>query len=96
MEIWSETAWYVQLIFNVLLLVLPTLIGLAVVSAGGAKVVDTVRMLAKSIRPAIDEPTDPLVALLAERTGRRPETVRDFLTGNLDQIVALLPQEAVK
>lgn len=93
MEIWNGTEWYVQLVFNVLLLILPTLIGLAIVNASGAKLVDTVRMLLNAIRPAIDEPGDPLIVLIAAKTGRKAEDVSDLLVGKVDEVIALLPGE---
>ena len=94
--LWSETEWCVELLAYVLFFVLPTLIALALANASGVKVVETARALFKAIRPAIDEPTDWLVLEIAARTGRKPETISTFLTENVDKVIGLLPQEAVK
>ena len=93
MEIWNSTEWYVQLIFNVLLFVLPTLVGLAVANVFGAKVVTTARMLLKAIRPAIDEPGDPFIVMIAAKTGYKPKEVSDLLVTKVDEVIALLPGE---
>jgi cell division protein FtsX len=96
--LWGETAWYVRLLFNLLMVALPTLAGIALLSASGTKVVSTARSLLQTVRPAVDQPTDPIVLLIAQKTGRTPDEVCAWLAGNIDVIIAALPakQEAVR
>ena len=93
MEIWNETAWYLRVVFNILLVIIPALVVLVVASEGGIKVVRTAKMLFKTFRKAIDEPTDPLIALIAAKTGYKPEVVSDLLVTKVDEVIALLPGE---
>ncbi len=95
MDLWNETAWYVPVLFNVLLIVLSALAGLAVASEFGAQTIKSVRKLYQTMRPAIDEETDPIILLIAARLKLPPKTVRDFILGNLDKVIAVLPQEAI-
>ena len=93
MEIWNGTEWYLQLVFNILLVILPALIGLAVISASGRKTVSTIKMLFKSFRKAVDEDHDPLIVLIAAKTGYKPQQVSDLLVTKVDEVIALLPGE---
>lgn len=94
MELWSQVEWYVQLVFNVLMFVLPTLIALAATGGLGAVVIRSFKQVYKEfVRQAIDEPTDMLVVLLANKTGRDAALISRFLLDNLDAIVALLPED---
>lgn len=93
MEIWNETAWYLRVVFNILLVIIPALVVLVVASEGGIKVVRTAKMLFKTFCKAIDEPTDPLIALIAAKTGYKPEVVSDLLVTKVDEVIALLPGE---
>jgi len=93
-NLWTETPQWLSLLWNILLIVLPTLAATAALTAGGAGVVKTVRWAWAQARPLIDEPTDPLANLIAARTGRTPEQVVDFVVSHIDRIVALLPTEA--
>lgn len=95
MDIWAGAHWYVILVYNILLVVLSTLIGLAVVTVSGAKLIDAIRLLLKAIRPAIDEPSDWFVGLIAAKTGRTREAVSGFLVQKLDEVAALLPAEGI-
>lgn len=95
-NLWNESAWYLELIYNVLLFVLPTLAGAAVSTVFGAGVVRAFKWLWRTFRPLVDEPTDPLVVRIARESGKSPEFVSTFLTSNLDRVVALLPGEAIK
>jgi hypothetical protein len=95
MELWTETNEWIQLCFNVLMLVLPVLAGVAATSVFGAAMINAIkRFYAEWLRPAIDEPTDPIVALIAQRMKRDPQVVVDFIVSNLDAVIAVLPEEA--
>lgn len=97
MEFWSQTAWYWELVFNLLMLAIPTLAGVAVLGGSaslGWRTVHAVRRFWKMIRAAIDEPTDPAIIFLALKSGKSPEVISKFLVENGDLIVAGLPEEA--
>jgi len=95
MELFSESAWYIQLLFNVLMLALPTLAGLAIAGELGAQTIKrTKKVYAEWVRPAIDEADDPAIKFLAGKSGRDPKWVSDQLIAVGDQVVALLPEEA--
>ena len=95
-NLWSESSWWLELVFNVLMLVLPTLAALAAASVFGASVIRAIKTIWREwLRPALDEPTDPLVKIIADKTGRKPETVSKWLTESIDDVIALLPAESV-
>ena len=95
MELWNETHQWAEIVFNALLLVLPVLAALAATSATGAVMIRTIKKVySEWIRPAIDEPTDPLVILLAAKIGKDPAWVAKQLLENLDAVAAVLPEEA--
>lgn len=89
--IWHESAWWLEVVFNVLIVLLPTLAGAAVLAAGGLRTITVVRDGWRKLRPLVDEPSDLIVRQIAERTGRDPQQVSAFITSNLDRIVELLP-----
>lgn len=94
--LWQDTAWYVQLIFNLLLFALPTLAGLAALSKFGALTIQTARDVWTLLRPALDQPTDRLIMEIARRVGADPTEVSEFLTRNIDGVIMLLPDKMVK
>lgn len=90
-DLWQATPEWLELVFNVLLLIIPALAAVAITTASGATVVATVQKSWKLIRPAIDEPTDPLILLLASRIGWTPEQVSAWLLENFGKVVGTLP-----
>lgn len=93
-NVWNETYWWVNVVWNILLVVVPVLAALAATSAFGAAVIRTFKTAWKEwVRPAVDDPSDPLVKLLAEKTGLPAEVISDFLVENLDLLTDLLPKE---
>lgn len=93
-NVWNETYWWVGVIWNVLLILVPLLAAAAATSAFGASVIRTAKMVYREwVRPAINEPTDPLVKLLAEKTGLPAAVISAFLIDNLDLVEGLLPKE---
>lgn len=97
MELFNESAWYIEMLFNVGMVVLPTLAGVAASGELGAQVIKrTKKVYAEYLRPAIDEPTDPAIMLIATKTGKSPEWVSAQLIDNLDNVVGTLPEEAPK
>ena len=77
------------------MILLPLLAGLAATSATGAATIRAAKKIySELLRPAIDEPTDPIVKLIAKKTGRDPAWVSQQLRENLDAVVAVLPEEA--
>ena len=91
MELWSRTDWYLQFTFNLLILALATLIPLALASVSGGKFVEAGRYFIKTLRTAFDETDDLAVGVIAQKTGRTREEVRDFLVGNLDLVASIFP-----
>lgn len=90
-NVWSEADWWLNLLWNVVLLVLPALLAFE----GTARLQRRVRYLWKNIiRKAIDQTTDPAVVYLAAKTDRTPDEVSAFLVSSGDQIIALMPEEA--
>ena len=95
MELFNETELWVQLLFNGLMILLPLLAGVAATSTFGAVMIRTIKKVyAEWLRPAIDDPTDAIVKLIAEKTGRDAKWVSQQLCENLDAVVAVLPEEA--
>ena len=94
MELFNETELWVQIVFNILMAVLPLLASVAATSAAGAMMIRAIKKVyAEWVRPSIDEATDPLIVLIAAKTGRDPKWVAQQLLENLDSIVAVLPEE---
>jgi hypothetical protein len=93
MDIWNDTAWWVELVFNVCLFILPTIAGIAATGTLGLKTVKWVRLAWKEARAMVDEPSDFVVRLIAARTGRTPEQVSKFIISNLDAVIAVLPDD---
>lgn len=89
-SIWTESSTWLEIVFNVLLVLLPTLAGAAALSVGGLRVLAWARDAYRTLRPWIDEPGDPLIKAIAEKTGRKPEDVTAFMTSNLDRVIELL------
>ena len=92
-SIWGDSARWLEIVFNVLLIVLPTLAGAAALTVGGLRTLKLARDAWRLLRPLVDQPTDTLVRLIAQQTGRPAEQVSEFLTGNLDKVVSLFPLE---
>jgi len=94
LNIWSESSEWLEIVYNVLLLVIPALAGLAATSVFGAGLIRSIKLFWREwLRPALDDPTDPLVKLIAERTGRKPEDVSKWLTERIDEVIGVLPDE---
>lgn len=83
-QLYAEAVDWLGLVLSVALVVLPTLLVLALVFLGGAGAVNSGRKLWESLRPAVDEPTDPLIQMIAAALKTRPELVSDFIVGLLD------------
>lgn len=96
MELWNGTSELVQIVFNILIAILPVLAGVAVTSVTGAAMVNAIKRLYKEIvRPAIDEPGDLIIGVLAKRLGKDPAWISRMLVENLDAVIAVLPEEAI-
>ena len=92
-QLYAEAVDWLGLVLSALLVVLPTLLALALVFLGGAGAVNSGRKLWESLRPAVDEPTDPLNQIIAAALKQRPELVSDFLVKLFDATFAEPPAE---
>lgn len=92
MELWNNTNTILEVVYNMLLIVLPVLAGLAATTAFGAGLIRTVRWAWGVMRPAVDEPTDPAIVWLSEKTGRTATWLSEFIISNGDQVIGLLPE----
>ncbi len=94
MELWSETAWYVVVVWNVLWVVLTALVAVSITSMAGAQTVRRLRhIFSELVVPAIDDKDDPIVRFLAEKAKRDPDVVATWLRENGTKIVELLTTE---
>lgn len=94
LNIWNESSEWLEIVYNILLLVIPALATLAATSVFGAGLVRSIKIFLREwARPAMDEPTDPLVKLIAERTGRKPDVVSKWAVERIDDIIGVLPEE---
>ena len=91
MEIWSQSSWWVEVVYNALLLFLPPLAGLAVATPLGLGVVRFVKQIYREFRPLVDESTDAIPRLIAAKTPYTAEQASKFLIDNIDKIIAALP-----
>ena len=87
-KVYAEAIDWLNLTLSVALIVLPTLIGLALTALFGAQAVEQGRKLWKSLRQTVDEPTDPIVAMLAAAAKQKPEMVSSFLVALFDATFA--------
>lgn len=94
MEIWSQTSWWVELIFNGLLYILPPLATAAIAFPLGLSVVKYAKLIWREFRPLVDEPSDSIPRLIAAKTPYTADQVSNFLVENIDAIIATLPEEA--
>ena len=92
-EMWRETEQYLQAVLNIFLIVLPALAAIAITSASGATMIAAVKTAWKTVRPAIDQPTDVAVLFLAAKTGRDPLTISTWLIQRGDQVIAAMTPE---
>jgi len=91
-NLWTDTAWYLELLWNVCLFALPTLAGLAVLTASGGAVIKIARTSWRMTRPFVDEANDPLILFLAAKTGHDPAQLAAWLIARGDEVIALLPE----
>lgn len=94
MEIWNDTQWWVELVFNVCLFVLPTLAGFATTGALGWRTIRITRRVWTVIRSGVDDATDPAILFLAAQSGKSSTAISKFLVATGDQIISLLPEES--
>jgi len=92
MELWQTTNEWLEVVFNVLMIVLPPLIVAVGATEFGKRLLAFVIAAYKELRKLFDEPGDFLVRAVAVKTGRDPKVVSDFLTNNLDKVVALFDE----
>lgn len=85
---YAEAIDWLNLTLSVAVIVLPTLIVLALTALGGAAAVEQGRKLWKSLRVTVDEPSDPIVAMIAAAVKQRPEIVSGFLVSLFDATFA--------
>ena len=87
MQINDIPAEYLELVISAAVVVLPTLALLVAVALGGEAAVRAVRRLARSARPAVDEPGDALVQWLADKMSMSPDEVSVYLLKLLDGFI---------
>lgn len=80
LKLWADTIDWLNILFNVLALVLPTLAGLAAVVATSHGLGAVVTRAVGFVRPALDEATDPAIVALAEQFHTTPEQVLAVMT----------------
>jgi len=90
MEVWNDTVWWVQLMYNLAWLVLPTLALAAVAFPLGRNVAKYFVKLWEYVRQLLDERTDPAIKHLAELSGKDPGEVSKFLVESGDSIADIL------
>lgn len=94
MELWTQSDWYIELMLNALLFILPTIAVVAGTGELGSQVIKYTRAIWDAVRPAIDQPTDPAILYIAAKSKREPAEVSDLLVKIGDEIVELLPNES--
>ena len=92
---------YVDDVVLLIVLLTPTiaaiyLAGKVLVQAlqAGGNVAKEGRAFWRAVRGLADEPSDPLVLAIAAKTGKTPAQVVKSLTGLVDQIIAIMPEES--
>lgn len=93
--LWGESIWWLDLVWNVALVLLGTLAPMAAVGVLGAGVIRSWRQVwAEWVRPALDQSTDPAIVFLAAKLGVKPDVLSKWLVERGDQIADVLPKEA--
>lgn len=87
-RVYAEAVDWLNLVLSVGLIVLPTLFVLALTAIGGAQAVEQGRKLWASLRVTVDEPSDPVVAMIATAVKQRPELISTWLVALFDSTFA--------
>lgn len=92
-ETWERTAQILEVVYNVLLVIVPILVGLSIVTVSGASTVATIRKVAGYEKTLFDSPEDILVKALAKRANKKPEEVQEYVYKKIVEIETALKKE---
>jgi len=90
MEINQQSVNVLEIVLSASVVVLPALISLIATLAGVTRLAVGMRMFWRAIRPAMDDPQDAIVKLIAQRTGQSEAWVIKNLVEKLDQITGIV------
>lgn len=91
MELNQSTLDWLELLFNICLLIIPALLAVGAGAASLASIVKTARWLWSVIRPTVDEVTDPAIIYLASKTGMSPAWISEYILKHGDALIGVLP-----
>lgn len=92
-QLWAETVDWIEIVLNIALIALPVALSGIVFLAGGGWLINVMRWFWRIVRPQVDEVDDPIVRLIADRTGLSPERVLELLTASVDDILGMMPEQ---
>lgn len=94
--LWAQAVDWIRFWITAALFVLPPLVVMFVTLFAGKHVVAAARTLYAWVRPYIDEPSDPVIAMLAARSGLAPDRVIELVTDNLDSVLLAITPAVTK
>lgn len=78
--VWAAAYDWLRIVLTIAVFIIPTLVFLWLTLFASGKAITAARGVYKQIRQFFDEPTDPLVMLIAARTGLSADEVIKWLT----------------